>query len=227
MDWIELALAMGLFMASHRLPALFGLKARLVGALGSSGYVLAFSALSLGLLGWLIVAAGRAPFVPLWDQVGWHRWAVNLAMPLACLLAAFGTAASNPFAFEGHTTGFSPDRPGIAGLTRQPLLWALALWAGAHLLANGDLAHGVLFAPFLALALLGMPLVETRRRRAMGQAEWARLSARTGLMPFGALVTRRWRPAGPPSLPRLALGLGAWVGLWHLHPALIGVWPGP
>lgn len=227
MDWIELALAMGLFMASHRLPALFGLKARLVAALGHSGYVLAFSALSLGLLAWLIGAAGRAPFVPLWDQAGWHRWAVNLAMPLVCLLAAFGTAAPNPFAFEGRATGFAPDRPGIAGLTRQPLLWALALWAGAHLLANGDLAHVLLFAPFLALALAGLPVVEARRRRAMGQAAWAHLAARTGLIPGAALLTGRWRPQGLPSLPRLVLGLGGWAALWHLHPSLIGVWPGP
>jgi uncharacterized membrane protein len=227
MDWIELALAMGLFLVSHRLPAWIGVKDLLVAALGARGYTLAFSALSLALLWWLIQAAGRAPFLPLWDQAVWHRWTVNLAMPLAALLAVFGIAAPNPFAFEGRSTGFDPDRPGIAGLTRQPLLWALALWAGAHLLANGDLAHVILFASFLALALAGMPVVEARRRRAMGAEDWARLTRSTALLPLAALVTGRWRPRGGPSLLLLALALAGWAALWHLHAPVIGVWPGP
>lgn len=227
MDWIELALAMGLFMASHRLPAAFGLKARLVAALGPRGYTLVFSVFSLVLLGWLISAAGRAPFLPLWEQQGWQRWVVNLAMPLAIALGAFGIAAPNPFAFEGRDSGFDPARPGIAGLTRQPLLWALALWAGAHLLANGDLAHVILFAPFLGLALVGMNVVETRRRRAMGAAEWRRLTAGTSLWPLAALTSGRWRPQALPSPARLGLALVVWVGLWHLHAPLIGAWPAP
>lgn len=227
MDWIELALAMGLFMVSHRLPAAFGLKARIIGVLGARGYTVAFSVFSLALLWWLILAAGRAPFLPLWDQAVWHRWAVNLAMPVAIALGCLGVAAPNPFAFEGRSTGFDPDHPGIAGVTRQPLLWALGLWAGAHMLANGDVAHVILFGPFLILAFAGMPIVEARRRRAMGAADWARLTARTGLWPFAALVTGRWRPTVTLPWLRLALALGIWAGFWNLHAPLIGVWPAP
>lgn len=227
MIWTEFLAAMGLFLASHRLPALFGLKGRLVAALGPRGYVLAFSAVSTLLLLWLISVAGRAPYVVLWDQQLWHRWAVNLVMPLVCLLASFGTASPNPFAFEGRQTGFDPARPGIVGLTRQPVLWALALWSGAHLLANGDLAHVGLFGTFLALALAGMPLIESRRRALMPAADWADLTAHTCLVPGAALITGRWRPASLPSAPRLLLGLLSWTALWHLHPTLIGVWPGP
>lgn len=226
MAWIEFALAMGLFMVSHRLPAWMGVKDRLTAALGARGYTLAFSVGSLLLLWWVIAAAGRAPFVPLWDQALWHRWAVNLAMPVTVALAAFGIAAPNPFAFEGRAAGFDPARPGIAGLTRQPLLWALALWAGAHLLANGDLAHVLLFGPFLLLALLGMPVVEARRRRAMGAAEWQRLTAATRLLPLLALLQGRWRPRRPPSPLRLAVAVAGWAALWHLHSPVIGVWPG-
>lgn len=227
MDWIELALAMGLFMVSHRLPAALGLKAALVRRLGDRGYTIVFSLLSLALLWWLIVAAARAPFVPLWDQEGWHRWAVNLAMPLAIALGSFGIAAPNPFAFEGRQSGFDPKRPGIAGLTRQPLLWALALWSGAHLLANGDLAHVILFAPFVLLALIGMPVMEARRRKTMGAATWARLTAQTSFLPFVALLSGRWRPSAPPSFLRLGISMMLWAGLWHLHAPIIGVWPAP
>ncbi len=227
MDWIELALAMGLFMVSHRLPAALGLKAALVRRLGDRGYTIVFSLLSLALLWWLIVAAARAPFVPLWDQESWHRWAVNLAMPLAIALGSFGIAAPNPFAFEGRQSGFDPERPGIAGLTRQPLLWALALWSGAHLLPNGDLAHVILFAPFLLLALIGMKVMEARRRQTMGAAAWQHLTARTGLLPFAAMISGRWKPLTRPSLGRFVLALLLWVGLWHLHAPIIGVWPAP
>lgn len=227
MDWIELAFAMGLFMVSHRLPAVLGLKGAIVHRLGERGYIFVFSALSIALLWWLISAAGRAPFVPLWDQAGWHRWVVNIAMPLAIALGSFGIAAPNPFAFEGRQIGFDPDHPGIAGVTRQPLLWALALWSGAHLLANGDLAHVILFAPFVLLALIGMKVMEARRRQIRGAAAWQHLTARTGLLPFAALFSGRWQPRALPSLLRLGLGLLLWAGLWHLHAPVIGVWPAP
>ncbi len=227
MDWIEFALAMGVFLGSHRIPAALGVKETLVARLGPRGYTMVFSLASLALLWWVIVAAGRAPVVPLWDHAIWHRWAVNLAMPLAVALTVFGVGAANPFAFEGRAAGFTPGRPGIAGMTRQPLLWALAIWAGAHLLANGDLAHAILFGTFLAFALIGMPMVERRRRRTMGAEGWAAQTAHTGLIPGMALITGRWRPAGPPDWTRLALTFAGWALVWHLHAPVIGVWPGP
>lgn len=231
MDWIEFTLAMGLFMVSHRIPAALGVKDGLVRALGPRGYMIGFSLVSLALLWWLIGAAGRAPFVPLWDQQPWQRWAVNITLPLAIALASFGVGAANPFAFEGRRTGFDPVRPGIVGLTRQPLLWALALWSGAHLLPNGDLAHVALFGPFLALALIGMPVLEARRRREIGAEGWARLTGATALVPFAALISGRWRPSprallSRPVLLRAAASLFFWAALWHLHEPLIGLWPG-
>jgi len=227
MDWIEFAAALALFLMSHRIPALMGVKAPLTTALGPRGYTIAFSLISALLLAWVIGAAARAPHVGLWDHALWHRWAVNLAMPLALGLIVFGTAAPNPFAFEGRSTGFDPARPGIAGLTRQPLLWGLTLWAGAHLLANGDLAHGLLFGSLALFSVAGMGLVERRRARALGQPAWQRLTAHTGLLPFAALLTGRWRPTAPPASGRLALWLAVWAALWLLHAPVIGVSPAP
>lgn len=226
MGWIEFALAMALFMASHRIPSALGVKDRLTETLGPRGYTAVFSVASTLLLLWVIWAAGRAPLVPLWDQTSASRWAVNLAMPLVIALTAFGVAAPNPFAFEGRASGFDPHRPGIAGLTRQPLLWALALWSGAHLWANGDLAHVILFGTFAVFSLVGMKLVERRRARQMG-AEWNRLTAQTSLIPFVALFQGKWRPKGPPSLPRSAITILVWIGLFHLHEPIIGVMPNP
>lgn len=129
--WIEYGAAWACFLGAHMIPALPGPRGWLVARLGRRGYLAAFSLLSIGLLYWLIVAAGRAPFVPLWDQTGWSRWLVNIAMPLAILTAALSV--------------------GMSGL-----VLAFALWAGAHLLANGDLAHAIFFGGMGVFALSGV-----------------------------------------------------------------------
>lgn len=227
MGWIEFAIAMALFLGSHRIPAALGLKAGLERALGVRGYLLVFSAVSTGLLLWVIWAAGRAPVVALWDQTVASRWAVNLVMPVVITLVACGVGAPNPFAFEGRATGFDPHRPGIVGLTRQPLLWALLLWSGVHLWANGDLAYVLLFGSFTLFSLLGLRLVETRRHHQMGPKEWQEQSARTGLLPFAALLTGRWRPRFAPPWGRLVLAGLSWALVWGAHDWVIGVSPHP
>lgn len=225
--WGEYLAAFAAFLASHAIPARPELKAQIVGILGQRGYVAGFSLLSTLLLFWLIFAAGRAPFVALWDPAGWHRWAVNLAMPLAVLLGTFAIGTINPFSFGGRAAGFDPDHPGIAGVTRHPLLWALLIWAGAHLLVNGDLAHAILFAVFFAFSVLGMVLIDRRNRRLWGPAEFARLTARTGTLPFAALLSGRWRPTSAPSVSRLILAGLIWAALLLLHPPVIGMSPLP
>ena len=227
MAWVEFAFALSLFIVAHRIPALMGIKAPLTAALGPRGYTVLFSLISTALLFWVIFAAARAPYVALWDHSLWHRWAVNVTMPLALALIVFGIAAPNPFAFEGRSTGFDPAQPGIAGLTRQPLLWGLALWSGAHLVANGDLAHALLFCSLALFSLAGMGLVERRRARATGQADWHRLTAQTSLVPFTALLSGLWRPRALPSVWRAGLWLMVWSGLWLLHAPVIGVTPAP
>ncbi len=145
----------------------------------------------------------------LWDQTIAARWAVNIAMPFSILLVVFGTAAPNPFAFEGRSTGYDPERPGIVGITRQPLLWALLLWSGAHIWANGDLAHVILFGIFAGFSGLGMRIVETRRRRDMGEDVWAQMTRRTGLVPF----PRSSQGAGHPLRNHRSCGWG--LPFWH------------
>lgn len=227
MGWIEFFVAMALFIGSHRIPAALGVKDPLVARLGTAGYTVLFSLGSTVLLLWVIWAAGRAPLVPIWDQSQISRWGVNLVLPVVVALAVFGVAAPNPFAFEGRAKGFDPDRPGIVGLTRQPLLWALALWSLSHLWANGDLAHIILFGFFAGFSLIGMRMVETRRKAAIGHAKWQEYAAHTALFPGAALVLGAWRPCAAPSLIRLGLCILVWVSLVSLHVPVIGVSPLP
>lgn len=225
--WAEFFGAFIIFMASHRIPTAPATKARLQARLGARGFTIAYSTLSTLLLAWLIVAAGNAPFVPLWDQAGWQRWLVNLAMPVALALAVYGVGVPNPLSFGGFKAGFDPDRPGIAGVLRHPLLWALALWSGAHLLANGDLAHVLLFGSFTAFAVFGMVAIDRRNQRVMGPDGWQNAARNTSVYPFAALIEGRWHPRGIPSLWRAGLVIVVWAGLFHLHAPVIGVLPNP
>lgn len=217
--WIVFALAFIVFLGSHAIPMQPSVRGPLVRYLGRGGYLLGYSLLSLALLYALILAANAAPRVTLWGPALWQRWLVNLAMPLAILLAVFGAGVPNPFGVGGRAAGFDPQRPGVAGLTRHPLMWSFALWAGAHLVANGELAHVILFGAMLAFAVAGIGAAEARARRL---PDFARLAAQTAVVPGMALLTGRWRPQGWPSPARLVLAAAIWAMLLWLHPPVIG-----
>ncbi|MBI5128738.1 MAG: NnrU family protein [Rhodopseudomonas palustris] len=227
--WTEFIAAFIVFLLSHAIPARPAVRAKLVGALGETGFLVAYSVESLIVLSWLIVATGRAPFIELWPFERWQMWAPNLALPLACQLAAFGIGAANPLSFGGDPRKrFDPEQPGIVGIVRHPLLWAIALWAAAHAVPNGDLAHVLMFGFFALIALAGMAVIDRRRRRQLGVETWRRLAARTSFWPFAALVTGRFKPRSwRISLLRVAIGLAAWLTLLLLHPVVIGVSPLP
>jgi len=182
--WAELMLALVAFGASHALPVRPPLRTALVRGLGARGFTLAYSALSLVMLAWVIVAAGRAPQVMLWDWAPWRAAVPFGAMAAVCGLLAFGLARPNPFSFGGRNDAwFDPRRAGIVRWMRHPLLVALAIWALAHLVANGDLAHVIVFGLFAGFALLGMRIVDRRKRRLMGPA-WDNLRAQVSAAPL-------------------------------------------
>ena len=222
MDWLEFGLTLAAFLGSHILPSRPGLKAALVARQGRAGYGMAYGGLSLLLLVWVIGAAGRAPFVVIWDQTLWMRWLANLAMPVAVTLIVLALGAPNPLSFGGRATGFDPARPGIAGVVRHPLLWALLIWSGVHLLVNGDLAHVMLFGLFALYAVLGMRMIDRRNRRLWGEGLWITRASGTSNLPFQG----NWQGFRP-ALWRIALAAGVWIGLLHLHLPVIGVSPMP
>lgn len=226
--WTEYTLALAIFVASHFLPRIGGLRDRLIGAVGRRAYFSVYGALSLGLLVWLIAAAGRAPHVELWPQMPWTRWAPGIAMPLAVLLACCGAGLANTFTLGGRRGAtFDPANPGFAAVSRHPLFLALALWAGAHLLPNGDLAHVILFGSFAIMALAAIPAFDARARRTLG-AQARPFFASTAILSLRPLLDRAWlRANAGPAAIRAAIGLLLWAALLHLHSAVIGVSPFP
>ena len=59
--WITYIGAWALFLFTYAVPVRPPVKPWLIARLGPAGYGVAYSALSLGVLGWLFIAAARAP----------------------------------------------------------------------------------------------------------------------------------------------------------------------
>lgn len=221
MGWFEFALAYVVFFLSHSLPVRPPLRPWLQARLGASGFTLAYSALSLAVLAWLIAAAGRAPHVTLWDWAPWQVHVPLIVMGPVCVILALSIGRPNPFSFGGaHNELFDPAKPGIVRWSRHPLIAALALWAAAHVVPNGDLAHVILFGTFAAFAVLGGRLIDRRKRREMG-AEWHRLHV---AVQFAPRLSSRWSES---TLLRLVAGIVLYAALLWLHPFLFGVSPLP
>ncbi|WP_425093910.1 NnrU family protein [Tropicimonas sp. S265A] len=219
MGWIEFALALALFLFSHAVPVRAPVRPWLVARVGTQGFTILYSALSVGVLAWLIIAAGRAPYVPVWAWAPWQNWVAIAVMLAVCLIVALTLGRPNPFSFGGPTTGFDPAQAGLIRYVRHPLLWALALWAACHGLANGSLAHAGMFIGFVAFAMLGMRMIDRRRQRAMGR-EWSELRARTRAERGPLVLWARDRV-------RLLAGAVVWAVLLLGHGAVIGPTPWP
>ena len=173
------------------------------------------------MLAWLIAAAGRAPHVTLWDWAPWQVHVPLIVMGPVCVILALSIGRPNPFSFGGARNDlFDPARPGIVRWSRHPLLAALALWAAAHVVPNGDLAHVILFGTFAAFAVLGGRLIDRRKRRGMG-ADWQGLRV---VVEDAPLLSWRW-PGD--ILARLVAAVFLYGMLLWVHPVLFGVSPLP
>jgi uncharacterized membrane protein len=209
----ELFLALALFLLSHSIPARPRVRGALIARLGRANYLILYGLLSIVLLVWLVSATIRAPVIPLWSSGLW-TWHLALALMLpACWLLVGGLAAPNPFSVTLSHRRFDPSRPGIIGLLRHPVLWGFTVWAGVHLIANGDVAAMILFGVFLLFSLVGMRLIDRRKYQQLsGDADPVRLTG------------RRW------TVGQLAATFGGgtllYVVLLAAHPVLIGPNPG-
>src|SRR5208283_947547 len=120
--------------------------------------------------------------------------------------------------------GAQPPR-GVIRVTRHPMLWAFAIWAGVHIAGNGDTAAIVFFGAFLVTALAGMPSIDAKLARRDGNT-WQAVSAATSIVPFAAIAQGRNR------LVRREIGwltpaiaVVAWIVMLLVHPWLFGVAP--
>ena len=187
---VFLVLGLLLFLGTHSLRVGGELRR---GALllrwGESRYKIAYAVLSMLGLGLVVYGFGLARETPVvvWSPpVGMRHLAFALMLVSMVLLAA----------------AYVPGNA-IRSKLHHPMVLSVKVWALAHLLANGMLAHLVLFGGFLVWSVL---LFRTSRRRDKAQAV---------VYPPGSTVA---------TAITLGIGLFLWLALlgW-LHGMLIGV----
>ena len=198
------------------------LRPGLVDRLGEWRFRQMFAVASALLLLALILSYRAAPFVPIWSPPQWaYVWAHLCMVPAFVLLAL--SLTDSPTGVLAGSRAFEPR--GVFRITRHPMLWSFAIWAAVHVIGNGDTASLLFFGAFLLTALLGMPSIDAKAA-ARDPERWARFTARSSILPFGAIAAGRnrlvWREIGwlPP-----VLGLLLWVAVLHFHRAVFGVAP--
>jgi uncharacterized membrane protein len=147
----------------------------------------------LSLLGFALIVWGfgvaRETPVQVWSPPIGMRHAASL---LTLIAFVFLAAAYVP-------------RNAIKARVHHPMVLAVKSWALAHVLANGGLAHLVLFGAFLLWAVLDF-IASRRRDRALGTTYSAGTASGTGIT--------------------IVVGVVAWVAFaFWLHGLLIGIRP--
>lgn len=224
---MELLVAGVLWFAIH--PGIAGspLRAALVRRIGEVGFRNLFSVLSLLSLAFLIWSYSRATFTPLWAASPALRHPSLIVVPIAFVLLAGAFTVPNPTVVGGERMLAAPEPArGMLRITRHPFLWAVALWALAHLLANGDLASLVFFGSMLLTAVVGTFDIDRKRAQSAPEA-WAKYAAVTSNLPFAAIVTGRNRLVLRELWLPLAIGLAAAAVMIHFHERWFGVSPLP
>jgi len=216
---LHLILATVVFLGIHVLPStpLRALANRLI---GEGPYLGLFSLLSAAGLVWMSVAYGRAPMDALWPAL---HFVPVYVLPFAFVLLASGLLARNPtLAGQAGLLKRGDAARGILRVTRHPVMWAIMLWAGAHMLALGSLRSVVFFGALLLLAAAGTTLQDARKAKALGE-DWKRFAAATSNLPFIAIAQGRTKLVGKEiGWWRPAVGLVLFGVVLYLHPWLFG-----
>ena len=224
----SLALAALFFAAIHLGLSGTALRDRVVSLIGLRGYMVVFSAASVAGMVWLVSAYNGAGYVETWGTPEWWKpFAIALMLP-AFLLVVIGLTTPNPTAVAGEGLVGRPPQ-GIVRVTRHPFLVGVALWAGIHVVNNGDVASLLFFGSLTVVAAAGTVSIDAKRRRVLGAPAWDVFASRTSIVPFAAILAGRntlsagelgwWRPAAGLALYALMLG-------GHRHIFGVSPWPG-
>jgi len=159
-----------------------------IGAMPWKGAYALLSLLGFALIVWGYGLARQQP-VQLWSPPVAMRHLASLLTLLSFVLLAAAYVPGNRLKERVH----------------HPMVLGVKVWALAHLLANGNLSHVVLFGSFLTWAVVDY-IAARRRDRLLGTRYPGGTAGATGVT--------------------VALGVGAWMAfaLW-LHGLLIGVRP--
>ena len=180
---ILLTLAALFFVGIHLGIAATPLRARLIAGWGKPRYLGVFAALSaLGLTA-LIASFLHARVLTPTALMDWRGLGVLLNFVAFVFIACGVLPRTAPPAGELAS--------GLHRVTRHPMLWGIALWAGTHVIYNPQPASALFFGAFLLLALLGPRSIDAKR--AAQDPAWPAYAAVTSNLPFAAIAQGRNR----------------------------------
>jgi uncharacterized membrane protein len=222
----EFLAAVVLFLIAHAVPPAPPVRTRLIAWFGRRLYLIAYSLLSVALIGWIIAATRRAPHWPLWDFAPWQVLVPVLIMPFVAWLLLVGLIEPNPLSISLRAAGPQTKPELGACVTRHPILWGFLLWAVSHIPPNGDVVALILFGGTAVLAMNGLAVLDRRARLRLGKERWQQLTAATSLVPFQAMLAGQARMRVSWRLPlslAVALAVYGWFVLqghvWLIGPA--------
>ncbi len=219
----ELTLAALFLVGSHMGLSHGAIRRGLVGKLGLWPHRLVYSLISIVAMAWLVLAYKDAPFQVVFEAtIRLQHMALSM-MLAATLLIVGGYTIANPSAVILEDLESRGPLSGTLKITRAPVMWGVAIFAFAHMLANPDAGSLIFFGALLVLAIAGGWHLD-RRKQAEGGEVWQKLCAQTSFWPLKAIVLRRTKLSGADlSWWRLAVGLGLYGGLLFAHKLIIGV----
>ncbi|NNE84757.1 MAG: NnrU protein [Alphaproteobacteria bacterium] len=221
--------AMVTFVGGHFLLSSAAVRGPLVRRFGEKPFLAGYSVVVIILFVWLLLAFRDAPTENLWEPNSVLAWIPAFVMPVALFFAVCGLTTPSPTmaGSDALTEGRDPTS-GIMRITRHPFLNGVALWAAAHLLANGDTASVILFGGLFVLATGGMWHID-KKKEAQHAGAWGPVLLTTSAVPFVALAQKRtsfdWAGIG---LWRVVVTAVIYLALVWAHPAVLGAaaWPG-
>jgi uncharacterized membrane protein len=178
---MDLLFSMLAFIGTHFLLS-HPLRAPLVRAVGERPFTVIYSLVAFVTFGaaiWFYRRIGREP--PLWsvDKPIWI--ASTLLMWLGSVLYVGSFIGKHPFSGANVPKG-APH--GIFTITRNPMLWGLAIWAIVHMAVVATPKALVLDGGLLFLAFVG-GVIQDRKKQAQHGEAWRQWSAQTSFWPFG------------------------------------------
>jgi uncharacterized membrane protein len=220
-DFARLALAALVWFLLHAAIAGSGLRFWLLARFGEKAYRGGFSLASIASLWWLVIEYRQAPFVPLWITPRPLAFVPVVLVPVALVFLIGAFTVPSPTSVGGEKLLAKAEPRGFLRITRHPFLWAVALWALAHLLVNADAGSQIFFASLGVTAVRGAFDIDRKRRRTNPE-EFARFEAVTSNLPFVALAAGKNRLVLPELALPLLLGLAVAAGSIYLHPRVFG-----
>lgn len=208
------------FVAGHFVLSWAPIRGALVARLGRRPFLGVYSLIVAAAFIWMNMTYIRAPVIEIWPHTEIAKQVAWVLMIFASVFLVCGATMANPSSVGGERVA---EARGIFKVTRHPILWAIALWAMAHMGTTGDAASQIFFGGLAVLSLGGMAHIDAKKR-AEDPQRFAKIAAATSAIPFVAMLAGRAHVTlGEIGWPRILAGLALYLILLYGHQWAIGI----